>query len=373
MTEKQAVRQGTLEESPRVLVVDDSEQNRLILSSVLEPDYQVETLASATELLQRASQQPKPDLVLLDVMMPVMNGFRACELLKEDYRSRDIPVIFVTALGEVRDEAYGFEVGAVDYITKPINPAIVRARVKTHLALYDQTRELRRMVRERTREIHETQVAVIERLGRAAEFKDNETGRHVLRMSEYARIIAIATGMSEEDAETLKLAAPMHDIGKIKIPDNILRCVGKLDEEDMAVMRGHPEFGAEIIGEHHSELLQMARTVALSHHEKWDGSGYPLGLAGSEIPLVARIVAIADVFDALTSRRPYKSAWSVDDALAYIESRAGEHFDPNLAPLLRENLTAVMEVFHHYADEDTAHPRAYKMDQQVELLMSLRR
>ncbi len=360
-------------DKPLVLVVDDSEQNRLILKSVLEPEYLVETLESGAQCLERAREQPKPDLVLLDVMMPVMDGFRACELLKDDYLTRHIPVIFVTALGEVRDEAHGFEVGAVDYITKPINPSIVRARVKTHLALYDQARELRRMVRDRTREIHETQVAVIERLGRAAELKDNETGRHVLRMSEYARILARAAGMSEDDAETLKLAAPMHDIGKIKIPDKILCSTGKLADDEMKIMRGHPEFGAEIIGEHHSELLKMARTVALSHHEKWDGSGYPLGLAGEDIPLVSRIVALADVFDALTSRRPYKSAWSVDDALSYLESRAGEHFDPALTPLLRENLDAVMEVFRRYADDDTRYPEAFSMDQDVELLMNLRR
>ncbi|MDX1451407.1 MAG: response regulator [Oleiphilaceae bacterium] len=364
---------GEESETQVILVVDDSEQNRLILDAVLSTSYEVVLVASGEEALMRAKEKPRPDLVLLDVMMPVMDGFKVCERLKQDYLTRDIPVIFVTALGDVRDESHGFEVGAVDYITKPVNPAIVRARVKTHLALYDQNRELQRLVRERTREIHETQVAVIERLGRAAEFKDNETGRHVLRMSEYARIIALAAGMNEHDAETLKLAAPMHDIGKIKIPDQILCRSGKLEDDEMELMRGHPEFGADIIGEHHSELLQMARVVALSHHEKWDGSGYPMGLVAEEIPLVARIVAIADVFDALTSRRPYKTAWSIDDALSYIESRAGEHFDPGLTPLLRENLEDVKAVHLRYADDDTASPEPIKMDVNFEALMNLRR
>ncbi len=343
-------------EPAHLLIVDDSEQNRLILQAVLEEFYCLSFACDGPEALDKArDRKHKPDLILLDIMMPGMDGFIVCERLKGDYLTREIPIIFVTALGEVRDEARGFEVGAVDYITKPIHPAIVRARVKTHLALYNQQRELQRLVEERTREIRDTQEAVVERLGRAAEYKDNETGKHVIRMSHYAQILGLAAGMSEQDAKTLMLAAPMHDIGKIRVPDQILKRKGSLNTQELELMREHAKFGAEIIGDHHSELLKMARIIALSHHEKWDGSGYPYGLRGDEIPLVARIVAIADVFDALTSKRPYKEAWSIDDALDYIENQAGEHFDPGLTPLLRENLGAVMEIYRAHAEQSDLH------------------
>ena len=348
----------------KILIVDDMKDNHLILNTILEKDY---ALLFAEEGMQAISiaRHEKPDLILLDIMMPGIDGFETCRRLKHDLLTRAIPVIFVTSLGEVRDEAAGFDVGGVDYITKPVNPALVRARVKTHLALYNQNRELQRKVEEATREIRETQMIVIERLGRAAEYHDNETGKHVIRMSLYSRILGLAYGMTPEDAYTLQLAAPMHDIGKIKIPDEILKRRGALSPREMELMRGHTRFGAEIIGQHHSELLNMARTVAMTHHEKWDGTGYPDGLEGEDIPLVSRIVAIADVFDALTSRRPYKEAWSVDDAINYIEGRAGSHFDPNITPLLRQELDRIMEVYLQYAEDITSlAPDMDKVDEQ---------
>lgn len=233
--------------------------------------------------------------------------------------TRQIPVIFVTAMIASDDELRGLELGAVDYITKPISPPIVKARLKTHLALSDQNQELELKVQQRTRQLDATRLQIIQRLGRAAEYKDNETGLHVIRMSLFAYELAKAAGMSEADACLLKDAAPMHDIGKIGIPDDILKKKGHLDEAEMAIMRKHCEIGAEIIGDDDSELLQLAKTVAMTHHEKWDGSGYPLGLTAENIPSVGRIVAIADVFDALTSERPYKHAWSVEDAMAYMQ------------------------------------------------------
>lgn len=335
---------------PCLLVVDDTPDNQLIMRTILETEYDL-LFADNGEHALNIARFKKPDLILLDIIMPGMDGYETCKKLKEDYRSKAIPVIFVTALGEVKDEAMGFEVGGVDYITKPVNPALVRARVKTHLALYDQNRELQKKVDAATKEIRETQMVVIERLGRAAEYRDNETGKHVIRMSLYSRILALALGMTHEDANTLQLAAPMHDIGKIKIPDSILKRSGALNVEEMDLMRNHTRFGAEIIGLHHCELLKMARTVALSHHEKWDGTGYPDGLAGEDIPLVSRIVAIADVFDALTSKRPYKEPWPVEKAIHYIESRAGTHFDPNITPLLREKLDDIMDVYNRYAED----------------------
>jgi len=342
-------------EKQTILVVDDGLDNHLIMKTILEDDYHLLYAERGKQALSIARFE-KPDLILLDVMMPDMDGFETCRHLKENLLTRSIPVLFITALGEVRDEAHGFEVGGVDYITKPVNPSLVRARVKTHLALYDQKRELQRMVADATKEIRETQLVVIERLGRAAEFNDNETGKHVIRMSHYSRILAVALGMSEKDADTLKLAAPMHDVGKIRIPDNILKRKGSLDHDEMEMMREHTRFGAELIGNHHSELLQVARTVALSHHEKWDGTGYPDGLSGEEIPLVSRIVAIADVFDVLTSKRPYKEAWPIERAIEYIESRAGAHFDPNITPLLRSELDKIMAVYECYAEDIIGRP-----------------
>lgn len=338
-----------------ILIVDDMPEIRLAVKTILGQQYEIIESDNGQHAIKVACAV-KPDLILLDVMMPGMDGFETCRLLKEDFRTRAIPVIFVTALGEVKDEAKGFDVGGVDYITKPANPSLLRARVKTHLALYDQKKELQRMVDITTEELRETQKIIIERLAFAAELRDNETGKHVVRMSLYSRVLALAVGFNEDDANTLQLAAPMHDIGKITVPDKIMQNTGALSELDTERMRAHTLDGADIIGEHHSELLKIARAVAKSHHEKWDGSGYPEGLKGEQIPLVSRIVAIADVFDALTSRRPYKEPWPVEQALLYIESRAGTHFDPEITPKLRAHLPELMEIYQRYADDIAGDP-----------------
>ncbi len=335
-----------------ILVVDDTPDNIDVLSGLLRPAYRVKAATSGERALQIARAQPHPDLILLDIMMPGMDGYQVCETLKSDPRTRHIPVIFVTARSEVEDEARGLALGAVDYITKPVSPPIVLARVRTHLRLYDQNRQLEEKVRERTAELVTTRLEIIRRLGRAAEFKDNETGLHVIRMSHYARLLAEAMGSAEDWAELLFNAAPMHDIGKIGIPDRILLKPGPLDEGEWREMRHHPEYGAEIIGEHDSELLRLSREIALYHHERWDGSGYPHGLRGEAIPLAARIVAIADVFDALTTRRPYKPAWPVERALAYLEEQAGRHFDPELAALFLEILPRILEIRQRYEERD---------------------
>jgi putative two-component system response regulator len=227
----------------------------------------------------------------------------------------------------------------------------VTARVRTHLSLARQNRELDGKVLEQTRELQETRLAVVRRLGRAAEYKDNETGLHVIRMSLYARLLALKAGMSETDANMLMHAAPMHDIGKIGIPDRILQKRGKLDEAEWEIMKAHSEIGAKIIGDDASELLQMAREVAISHHEKYDGSGYPYGLAGTQIPRVGRIVAIADVFDALTSDRPYKQAWTTEEAFAHLQSGAETHFDPVLVPLFLELKDEIIQLRTDYVEK----------------------
>jgi putative two-component system response regulator len=334
-----------------ILIVDDEPMNIDVLSGVLRSEYKVRAALNGKRALAIAMANPMPDMIMLDIMMPDIDGYEVCRQIKANPVTKNIPVIFVTAKNQDEDEKKGLELGAVDYITKPINPALVLARVHTHLALYDQNRELERMVRERTDELHHTRLEIILRLGRAAEYKDNETGMHVMRMSHYSQVLALAAGLNEEDAELLLDASPMHDIGKIGIPDNILRKPGKLDENEWDTMQQHPEIGGEIIGTHKSKLLDMARDIALTHHEKFNGKGYPKGLKGEEIPFVSRIVSIADVFDALTTERPYKKAWSVEDALKLIQDEAGKSFDPQLVELFIGVMPEILALKEKYAEK----------------------
>jgi putative two-component system response regulator len=322
---------------PRLLLVDDEPTNLQVLRHILQADYRLLFATDGERALQVAREQ-RPDLILLDVMMPHLDGYAVCCVLKADAATAAIPVIFITALTDSQDETAGFDVGAVDYITKPVSPPVVRARVRTHLSLV------------RMDELRETRLQIVQRLGRAAEYKDNETGLHVIRMSHFSQLLALAAGCSPAWAEDLLNAAPMHDVGKIGIPDAVLRKPGPLDAAEWDTMRRHPEIGAEIIGEHPSGVLQLAREIALAHHEKWDGSGYPRGLAGEAIPLSARIVAIADVFDALTTRRPYKEPWPVQDALDHIAAQAGKHFDPALVALFAPLLPQLLEIRARWAE-----------------------
>jgi putative two-component system response regulator len=333
-----------------VLTVDDTPSNISVLMEILRGDYRVLAATNGEQALKIALADPPPDLILLDVMMPGMSGFEVCQRLKAESSTRKIPVIFVTAMNQVEDEAKGFALGAVDYITKPVSPPIVHARVKTHLALYDQNRELERMVRERTAELHHTRLEIIKRLGRAGEFRDNETGMHVIRVAHYCRLLGEAVRMNEEDLDLLFNAAPMHDIGKIGIRGHVLLKPGKLDDEEIKIMRQHVPFGAEIIGEHGDGLLSMARLIALTHHEKWDGTGYPRGLKGEEIPLVGRITSIADPFDALTSVRTYKKAWPIQDAATLIQRESGTSFDPELVKKFVAVLPQILAVRENYSD-----------------------
>lgn len=337
------------EQQHTILVVDDTPENIDLLANALRDHYKVKAAING-EIALKLAEKEQPDLILLDVMMPGISGFEVCERLKADPLTRHIPVIFVTAMMATEDELHGLELGAVDYITKPINPSLVKARVRTHLALHDQSLELEIKIRERTQELETTRLQIIQRLGRAAEYKDNETGMHVIRMSKYSYYLALAAGLTENDARLLMNAAPMHDIGKIGIPDHILQKKGRLTDEEMAVMRTHCEIGAMIIGDDNSELLKLAKVVAMTHHEKWDGSGYPNGLKGKAIPIEGRIVAIADVFDALTSERPYKQAWPIEKAIEYLEEQAGSHFDPELVPLFIECLPDILMAKKTYAD-----------------------
>ena len=322
---------------PLLLLVDDEADNLQLLRHILQDQHRLLFAKDGARALELALQE-RPDLILLDVMMPGMTGYDVCRQLKAADATRAIPVIFVTALTGQDDELVGFEAGAVDYITKPVSPAIVRARVRTHLSLVCID------------ELRESRLQIVQRLGLAAEYKDNETGLHVIRMSHYASLLALAAGMHQADADDLLHAAPMHDVGKIGIPDRILQKPGKLDAEEWRIMQTHATIGADIIGRHQSGMLVIARDIALSHHEKWDGSGYPHGLAGTAIPLVARIVAIADVFDALTSARPYKPAWPVSDAVGYLEQQRGCHFDAALVDVFLAQLPAIGAIQQRWAE-----------------------
>lgn len=328
---------------PKLLIVDDEAVNLKIMKRLLEKQFSLFYAKSGTDAVSIANQEG-PDLILLDIVMPEMNGIEVCRILKKDPRTAKIPVIFVTSMNDSEDEALGFSVGGVDYITKPISPPILFARIQTHLALYDQNRALEGKVREQTAEINHTRLEIIQRLGRAAEYKDNETGFHVMRMSNYCKILAKSFGLDTETCELILQASPMHDIGKIGIPDHILLKPGKLDKEEWTIMKKHPEIGANIIGSHSSRLLQYAHIIALTHHEKWDGTGYPQGLSGEGIPILGRIVAIADVFDALITERPYKKAWPIQKAVDLIEEQAGKHFDPQIVMCFLDRLPQIMAV-----------------------------
>jgi len=337
-----------------VLVVDDATENIDLLSGILGDDYRIRVATSGEKALKIVYSDEPPDLILLDIMMPGMSGYETCRRIKANPDRRRIPIIFVTAMTSVEDERLGLEIGAVDYLTKPISPPIVQARVRTHLALYDQTRELERMVRQRTEELLLSRRQIIHRLGRAAEYKDNETGNHVLRMAHYARLIAGVHGLGQAATDMIFNTAPMHDIGKIGIPDAILLKPGKLDAGEWKIMEQHPAMGAEIIGRHDNDLLETARIIALTHHERWDGNGYPNRLKGEEIPLAGRIVAIADVFDALISVRSYKPAYTVEESLAMMEAEVGRHFDPELMKAFRQALPDILTIKDLYADEKGA-------------------
>ncbi len=340
---------STAAEKPVVLVVDDLPDNITLLSSILSSSYRVKAANSGENALQLAVKSP-PDIILLDIMMPGYDGYEVCRRLKADPRTRNIPVIFITALGEVDDERMGFELGAVDYITKPVSPPIVMARVKTQLALYNQNRILEEKVSQRTQEVAWSRLEIIRRLGLAAEYRDNETGMHVIRMSYYARLIARKIGLENSEADIILNAAPMHDVGKIGISDSILMKPERLTDEERRIMQMHCEFGAKIIGRHNDRLLDTARIAALTHHEKWDGTGYPGGLSGEQIPLIGRILALADVFDALTSVRPYKAAWDIDTAFKHMQEESGKHFDPQLVNAFLESKAEVLEIMQKHAD-----------------------
>ena len=313
----------------RILVVDDEPNNLQLLRQVLKDQYSISFASNGKEALEVATKV-KPDLILLDVMMPELDGFQTCRLLKSSDETAHIPVIFATAKTEEVDEKTGFDVGAVDYITKPISAVTVQARVATHLALNDQKKAFQIQLQQRTAELAESQKAAIHMLGHAGHHNDADAGMHIWRMAAYAGALARKYGWSVARSKQLEFAAPMHDTGKIGVSDGILKKEGPLDDKETDLLQRHSQIGHDILSKSKTPLFQMAAEIALNHHEKWDGSGYPNGLSGSNIPESARIVAIVDAFDELTTRRPNKEPMPFADAMDTVEKGAGENFDPQM-------------------------------------------
>ena len=355
-----------------VLIVDDAPENLAVLSEVLSPHFRVRAANSGARALRVAASDPRPDLVLLDIMMPEMDGHAVLERLRADPATRDVPVIFVTAMDAVADEEKGLALGAVDYITKPIQPAIVLARVRAHLEL-KQARDWLKdqnawLEAEVTRRMHENvfiQDVSIRALARLAEVRDPETGNHLLRTQNYVRTLAerlrtsprFEATMTPKFVGILAKSAPLHDIGKVGIPDTILLKPGKLTPEEWVVMQTHAKLGSDAIeaaerdAERAIDFLGTAKEIAHWHHEKWDGSGYPDGLAGDAIPASARLMALADVFDALISRRVYKDAMTPEQARAIMSEQRGAHFDPDLLDVFLAGFDDFCAIARRYPDE----------------------
>jgi putative two-component system response regulator len=362
-------------EKRTVLVVDDTPDNLTLMSGLLKDSYKVKVANGGERALKIASTEPRPDLILLDIMMPGMDGHETCRRLKADAATRDIPIIFLTAKSEVEDEKQGLQMGAVDYITKPVSPPIVLARVETHLTLKaaadflkDKNAFLEAEVARRMQEISTIQDVTIMAMASLAETRDNETGNHIRRTQNYVQALAMAMKdhpkfseyLTPERIQILYKSAPLHDIGKVGIPDRILLKPGRFEPAEFEIMKTHTTLGRDAIlaAEHlldsPNTFLQCAREIAYGHQEKWDGSGYPQGLKGEEIPVAARLMAVADVYDALISRRVYKDGMPHEKAVAIIREGRGQHFDPDIADAFLEIATVFYSISQRFIDTDAA-------------------
>lgn len=358
-----------------LLIVDDSQDNLNVLNRILQDKYFIIQALDGASALTQAQTFPHPDLILLDIIMPDMDGFTVIRRLKKDKSTKNIPVIFVSALADTGDEARGLELGAVDYIAKPFSVPVVRARVNTHLELKELQEQLERAANERNMEldltlehlkkaylelngihnkVRSSWIETIYRLTLAAEYKDVETEDHIKRVGLYTRELAEAMGMDKEFVETIYYASPIHDIGKVGIPDKILLKPGNLTPEELEVIKSHTTIGAYILEGSDSSFLKMAKDIALSHHEHWNGTGYPYGLSGEKIPLAGRIMNIVDQYDALRSRRPFKSSFSNQKAFEIITIGDGrttpEDFDPEVLEGFIACAPKFNEIYHTFAD-----------------------
>lgn len=339
----------------RVLIVDDIQANIKILNDLLHNEYLVSFATNGRDALEIAGSQNLPELILLDVMMPGMDGFEVCRQLKENESTKKIPILFITAMGDVEDEIKGLEMGAADYITKPFSPPIVLERVKNHINLYVHQERLEQLVDEKTQQLQKGYIDSVHRLIRASEFKDEETGAHVKRISYYTKELAVRMGLGKEFAENIFFASPMHDIGKVAIPDAILLKEGPLNDDEWAIMKTHASIGAQILEGSDSPYLKMAVDIAGCHHERWDGKGYPNGLKGDQIPLTARMMNITDQYDALRSKRPYKPAFDHEKTVSIITKGDGrtmpDHFDPEVLNAFKKTIALFREIYETHKDE----------------------
>ena len=358
---------------PTLLVVDDTPDNLMLMADLLKDRYRVKVANSGEKALRVVLGDPLPDLILLDVMMPGLSGHEVAAQLKGDPRTRDIPIIFLTAMAGTEDEIHGLELGAVDYITKPIRPALVLARVDTQLKLKaaqdflrDHNDYLEQEVQRRTREVIAIQDVAIQAMASLAETRDNETGNHIRRTQHYIKVLAehlrehprFRDFLSADTINLLFKSAPLHDIGKIGIPDHILLKPGRYTEAEFEVMKTHTTLGRDAI-QHaedqlgiRAEFLSLAKEIAYSHQEKWDGSGYPQGLAADAIPISARLMAVADVYDALISRRVYKAGMPHAQAVEIIRQGRGTHFDPDICDAFLACVEQFQAIAEHFADSD---------------------
>jgi two-component system response regulator RpfG len=345
--------------APVVLIIDDEFTSRAIFEQIvhsIRDGIIVQSFASPVEALRYMRTSP-PDLILLDYLMEEMSGLEVLKKIRQLRLLEDIPVIIVTVATDEHIRYQALECGATDFITKPLDVYECRARCRNllslslhHKAQHQRAQSLEKAITEATQQILEREYETLFRLAKAGEYRDTETGNHVLRMAKYSRLIAQGLGLDEEHCHLIEMAAPMHDIGKIGIPDHILLKPGKLTADEFAIMQKHPAIGFEILQDSSSKFIRLGAIIALSHHEKFDGSGYPQGLKGKDIPLEARIVAIADVFDALTSIRPYKKAWTNEDALAFLIANQGGHFDPRCLAVFVEQFSKVVLIQQQLRD-----------------------
>ena len=325
-----------------ILSVDDTETNRLVIEKMLHSaGYKVTSAESGIEAIGLLNGECKPDLILLDIMMPEVNGFETCSIIKNSNKTMaKIPVIFLTAMSDLKGITNGFEVGGVDYITKPFQKVELLARINTHLKLKHY----------QDQEIELTQRELIYTIARISDIHSAETGNHIKRVSEYAKLLATLAGYDKEKAEIFKLAAAMHDVGKIGISHDILNKPGKLTDKELAIMREHPNIGHDILSQSKRPLLKAAAIVAHQHHEKYDGSGYPRGLKGKQIHILGRIATLADVFDALDTQRAYKKRWTLNETMRFIQGESGKHFDPRLVELMVKNFRHFKKIREKFPD-----------------------
>jgi len=335
-----------------ILIVDDVQENLALLNEILSEEYNIIAALNGKKALQQANNSPRPDLILLDVLMPAIDGHEVCQQLKKDDKTKNIPVIFITALHDDNSEEKCFQAGGIDFISKPIRPIVLQARVKNHLHLSSQKNLLETQVRERTASLEMSHLRILHNLSTIVNFSDEGKGFHLLRMSHYAFLISQAMGMDLKWCDTLYNATPLHDIGNVWLPDSLLSKPGKLTLDERKTMQTHCQNGYELLSSSDdSDILNMASSIALSHHEKYDGTGYPFSLSGDDIKIEGRILAIIDVFEALTSERPYKEISSDDEAFEIIASESGKHFDPQIVSVFLEHRVEILNIKQRFSDD----------------------